>query len=548
MTMYFFKKCVDRISTNRYLFFISFSLLYFYYILKYPTLSYKSEVWAEHGTNYLYHAYNSSLLTNLFKTDAGYLVWLPRIIALITSYISSPFYFIYITNFIGLAIISYCASFINRRNFKHLIPSDGNRFFLSLMMGVFLFPHYENFTFINFSYYGFLFCLFLIFMKKEYLPRKEFLVYSVLNALFVISKSQFIAFLPVFLVAMWCHFKKGERKSALFFLPSIITLLIQIVSILLFSQRYVLSKTAIGGGPSSVISQMAKGFFIWTQGYAVNFEFLKFPVLTNSVSWLVIIFYFFWLYRKYSKGQMPLTHFLLPIVFNLVALGYVLISTMRHFLNDGFGFDVVYFSFGRASFLVYPLMWVSAFIVFSNYKKRKIPLVFLVYVAIFVHPSNLTIGDDSYYRTISSNWERYHVLADEKKFLIPINPFRGHRPWAIKRGIDKIKEYNNNEVQNPIVIKNLIKENKVNSILVHYPHFEMIKAEAFIGERKIAEANSLSDLSMKYKYIWFNAEGISPEKIVLLNDSEIEIKFSEVIIFGHKRTPTKSANQINGAD
>ena len=259
-------------------FFTAFILLWVYYILLYPCLSYLSEVFAEHGSNYFYYAYYKSFSENIWQDDAGYLVWLPRLIALAVSAVSGPYWFIYITNFIALACVAFFVSFMNHPGFRGILQDDRQRFLLSLLLGMIIVPSLEVLSYTNFSYTGFFFIAFLVFLDKNRLAKPEYIFYSLLCCLLCISKFHFTLFFPIFLALIIRSAYKKEWRSALFYLPSMITIMIQILYVLCVSGAretgFVPEFTSINSGFISTVMKAARGLAFWTTAYATHFRFL----------------------------------------------------------------------------------------------------------------------------------------------------------------------------------------------------------------------------------------------------------------------------------
>ncbi len=142
----------------------SLIILWLYFIALYPNLF--QEACTEHAINYLFYAYNKTFAENVWKDDAGYLVWLPRAIALLVSAIASPYWFILITNIIAQGFLAFFVAFINHPGFDDILPRH-MRFALSLIFGMIILPNYEIFIYVNFVYTGFIFISFLLFLNKE---------------------------------------------------------------------------------------------------------------------------------------------------------------------------------------------------------------------------------------------------------------------------------------------------------------------------------------------------------------------------------------------
>lgn len=520
-------------SYNKY-FFATFFILWCFYILKYPTLSYNSEVWAEQGTNYLYHAYNSNLWDNIWMPDAGYLVWLPRFIALIVSYIFSPFYFIYITSFIGLAVIAYCISFINHESFRDIVGSDKERFVLSMVLGVFIIPYYENFTFVNFAYHGFIFCSLLIFMDKEKLDTREYWIYSILSALFCISKFHYVVFLPVLLGAIAIHYYQKEKKSILFFVPSIITILIQVIYVLQISSKSssVKSDTIIDESIFSVILTSLKGVYFWLQAYAVNFDFIGNALLVNLFSLFVILFLILLLVKKWFKQELPYKTILLLITFNIIAVGYSSISSLSHLKDLNVNFSNTEFYFNRINFMTYDLVWIAGMIFLFNLK-HKITKNTLLVIFMFLSISiTLNKGTSQYkwpdIKFSYSEWANYYKLFNKEQYCIPVNP----DSRIILKNCSKINENKNNKPISKIKFGKASRT--VLSLLVTYPYKEEVYAVAYdIDGSKIGEAKMLSNENRIFKYLLFD-NAVIPYKIMIFKKHNDKIaKIYGVTIYGN---------------
>ena len=76
------QKFTGKDSQTAIFFIFSWIIIICILAFKFPALSFKSELWAEQGTNYLANAINLNFWKNLIATDACYIVLLPRLIAL----------------------------------------------------------------------------------------------------------------------------------------------------------------------------------------------------------------------------------------------------------------------------------------------------------------------------------------------------------------------------------------------------------------------------------------------------------------------------------
>ena len=110
-------------------------------------------MWAEMATNYFVNAADPSWLVRLFGTDAGYIPIIQRLIALLGNglWLSPtviPYYYTASAILLnGVLIGAFCL-----RPFRDLMPSDGARFLLGLM--ILVVADFETRTFINFTYFA----------------------------------------------------------------------------------------------------------------------------------------------------------------------------------------------------------------------------------------------------------------------------------------------------------------------------------------------------------------------------------------------------------
>ena len=522
-----------KLQFEKFRFTLSFSIIYIYYILRYPELSYSSEVWSEQGHNYLYHAYYTSFWENIWLTDFGYLVWLPRFIALIVSSLFSPYLFIFVTNFIGLAMISFGVSFINHKAFRVLILSDSARFILSLLLGILIFSiDYINLTYINFSYIGFFFCSLIIFLDKSKLSKAMFCTYSILSALLCISKFHFVIFFPIFLIITVWHIIKKNLNTSLFFIPSLCTISIHIVFILFISSSNpsVISHTAFHRFDAILVSPI-KGLLFWIQSYGINFTFFNEPIYMNTAGILSISTILIFSLNQYIKKIINSTTFLSIIIFNTLAIMFLTASSLcEPFLLINPEIRSMNFRFSRSGLTAYILSWVSVYILLFSIKKRYVKTILIsIFVLMTINIFKEKRKMKTEFRT-GSDWRNYGRLTEQKRFLIPVDPVRGHPPWVINKGTQLLKMHKN--------INGVIKTNSninIVSILLDYNKKEYIYAEIYNKGEKIKTKAMLSSIDIPLKYITFGSEGISADIIIFKNRNNRKIKIKKLTLYGYKK-------------
>ena len=517
---------------------IAFILSYLFYIVKFPYMSYNSEPYAEQGTNFLYHAYKSGLWENIWEPDAGiYLPWLPRAIALIVSSIFSPHLFNYITNFIALAIISFCVSFINHRGLRGIIPNDLNRFVLSLLLSIFVSSYHEIFLFVNFSYFGFIFCTLILFMDKSKIGRPEYWAYATLCALFCISKAHFVIFLPLFLANIfWKSYNKEKTDNSFFFIPSIITIAIQIFFIFLEETAYANSRMSImiDEGFSRIFFVGLRGFFFWIQSYSQYFRILKDPQLIHLCGLMLMATYIAFCVKLTTNNKITRQQIFLILTLNLLSIGFATVSATHpthHFNDEKINFSTTYFHFGRATFVSEIFVFISLVIFLFILGRMRIPAL-LLSLLVAVLGSNTKINDGLWWPFTKgaqcSNWKNYHKLIEEKKFFIPGEPCR----WVISNVCQNIHETKSNS-KTFVKVDEIVldRKNYPISLLIHYPKHEAIFAELHSQSgQTVARYSMLSSKKMKNKYIWIGENNFVADKIVLYNRKG-KIKSARVVAF-----------------
>src|SRR5688500_12416618 len=98
-----------------------------------PSLSRRAELWYETGSVFLAQAYHDGWWDSVWATAAGYLPWLPRLIAVFTVKVCGCVKW-YPAAAQGLAALAAAglASHVNLRCFRALIPDDRVRFVIGL--------------------------------------------------------------------------------------------------------------------------------------------------------------------------------------------------------------------------------------------------------------------------------------------------------------------------------------------------------------------------------------------------------------------------------
>lgn len=531
-------------QTNFY-FIISFSFLWVYYALLFPTFSYEAEVFSEQGSDFLDHAYNSNFFKSLWILHGGYLVWMLRIISSLVAKIVTPYYFIYVTGYICLGFIAYFMSFLNHRGLRGVL-NDKERFIICLILGVFIAPEYSNFGFVNLTYHGFFFNFLLLFINKNTLNKFEYYTYAFLFAILCISKFHFFAFLPIIIIAIWFHLNHKDKKSAYFYIPAVIMILIQVLSLLtkaIKTAPLVAQKTALKNGLLATIQESMMGLYWWIKGYSINFKILNMPFIANVAAIFIIIYMVTYFIIKHRLQKKPLSQVTLFILIaNLLAIGYMSISSVGPPLfreNHSVDFSVLNFKFHRSYFIAYYLIWISLIVFILRCFKGKL----LKYIILFLFIScslHVTFGkqkDRHKGKNINrsaSDWKNYYTLLKRENYCIPTNPLL--YGGFIRKNCELTKIIEKTSYDDIDVSDMHQKEIRIIGLLLNvYEKEEDLKLLAYDSEgKKVSEAKMLSNKNRHYKYFVFEDTIKANKLVVYKKNDEIVTDNGGVFIFGIK--------------
>lgn len=519
--------------------FCAFVITFVSLVYRYPTLSYQSELYAEHGTNYLYWAIHGDFLSNILATDAGYLVLLPRVIAYAVYHLFPLYYFPYITNFIGLFFISFCTSFFASRSFREVVKSDLVRSFICILFGVLLIPFYINCTYINFSYHGIILCFLLLFYPLKNLSRCERLILSLFIAVLSLNKFHFVLFFPLYCIFTFYHYKKKSTKSlCFFFIPSILSFFIQIINILriMHVDPMLVSRSSLP--IEYYVKNIINSLLAYVQCFSpISQWWLAFFVLIFAV----IVTFILWKNNKISNFQV-----IFLITLNYISLSFILITSLGHTLPEmqltasnlllinRYEFITIHFVLFFLLLLVYFLIGAQ------NSATSLVTQIFLMFMLVGGHLNLIQNQSSDYtredYKIHSvSDWKQYYVLLEDEKYFVPINPMRPIKKkiWAISNGVDVspyIKKIKNGviEVNESRYIYGFIYDSKISSsVRVYDQKGSLIEEGKLITKkprnRKLIKFNSPITGNLRLKFVPFDRNGIAklenaPVRLLLITD------------------------------
>ena len=485
--------------------------------LYFPILSYRSELWAEQGTNFLANALEKGFWENLLITDAGYIVLLTRLVALIAYYCFPLRLFPYITNIFGLCFVAFSTSFFCLGFFRDIIKSDLMRFILSILLAVGMASVGENYTYVNFVYYGMFFCVFIIFLDKNSLNSIVFWSFSGLTALICISKFHFVLFLPLYLYLTLYSLKKSS-KDRYFFLPAIGTILFQIFNVLRTMSSDGLKYTAVAESFRNILLRLYRGILWYIKLFSPNVA----PHI-SCVIFLVFIciacyaLHFKWLSRR---------QILFLLVVNYVACAYTCIACLAYL--GSMSLRLLNMGYFRGTFIPCELAFLSISLVFYvcyQHIKNRLVLLSVGAAVMAVYMLNFGVAYMTalpiFYpdmRASASEWRNYHRLLSYPDYFLPVNPEMGLEhigSWAMRKNCDMLMREDSpsgNTILTPQIYQ---KRQGIRAVYLEYHNPETLKAEAYDNSDVLLATGKMINYPWKYrKYILFE-EKVSPAKLVI---------------------------------
>jgi hypothetical protein len=432
------------LSYNQY-FFFSFLIIFASVFLKFPSLSYNSEAWAEVGTNYLQNALSKDFFTNLGSADAGYLPLLQRLISvMVVQVFGIVESFPIVVQLIGLLFIAFFAAFINLKYFRTIFPDDRVRFVLSITGG--LVPDYELYTFINFPYFGFLLCLLILFIEKDKITKPFYLFILVLAVLIVCSKAVFIIFAPVYGLFFLYYIYKKNRKEFLFYGIILLGIVVQLTFIYFHKNESYAGGSTDGFSLAVIIDRTL--FSFWEVLVTILLGF-NYPSLIEipGVNFIVLVFLLgflgFLIQKLYAQRKILVILFFLSCIYLIISSVFLnILATSFFFSTQNYASD--WYAYQRVPFhrwtyfaLVGFLLGFCAIIV-NLISYRKVSAIIVVLLSIQLSLL-LFISAKDIFANQNSNWNVYSKLFKDPDYYIPINP---SYPWAVIRNTEVIENAN----------------------------------------------------------------------------------------------------------
>lgn len=430
-------QAINRLNRKINLFFwISFFFTFLYITFAFPSLSYKAEIYAELGTNFYPAARFETLWENIWKTDAGYLPWLQRFISIIVIKVFGiNDIFPYVCQFIGIGFISFFCSFINILELKKIIPDDIVRFFISILLGFGIFSSYEEFTFINFSYYGIFFIVLCFFINKEKLQIFPYLLLLFLSVLVVNAKAYFVVSAPLFGLHLIYSIAKKRKKEVSFALSVLAAILTQAYTVIKYRANFRTDSTI----KAMKFEEIPMSIFNYI--CSTLLKILEIPIEYRYLLIPIVILICVLLHYNFKKKNYSLFSFLfICVTLSVGSLTISLISIPTFVWSKIFYLPPI--GIHRHYFLSNYLLWIGLIALFFSLKMRskiqRYICLFLLIVISSYHGFKVMTDRDIFLNPhySHSQWKYYKQLLSYNDYCIPINP----SPWQMAKDCIEIEK------------------------------------------------------------------------------------------------------------
>ena len=202
-------------NITKYLFFISFGLIFLYVSLTNPLASFFAEPSSEMAYEFWYKAHNYGFLRNSMSLMSGEsLVWTERLLMWLADRMTGGGRYVFVVaQLFQLSLISAFASMFCLPKFKKYF-SDTVRLIVSFYIGtMLLFP--SAYYFWAVSYWVSLFLIFFAFIDMKKLRKTQYLLLLGITIVLCVSRIYHIVYIPIslFLIVMF-----GKEKGKRFFI------------------------------------------------------------------------------------------------------------------------------------------------------------------------------------------------------------------------------------------------------------------------------------------------------------------------------------------
>jgi hypothetical protein len=579
----FARKAETFFSSHRrqfFFFFLSVVIIVIAKCIQFPILTTNAEMFGENATNFFFHAFEHSLFTNLFIPDAGYLPWTQRFITLIlVKGFNIIQFYPYVSQAIAILFIACVASLINFDIFKKLSSSVVVRFIIGIAIG--LISDFELNVYMNFIYYGGLLLFFGVIINKEKLSKLFLFLISLITAFILLSKGQFMAFMPIyFLLAFW-HFRKKEYKSFFYFLSAIGAGLLQLS---------VMSTNAPDDyGPKLFLFPyyIIKSFYylILTYQHVFFGYILKDGMMLISISILFFLFIIalktliakkdkYTLYVFFAGNFIALCSLFITIVLYsqtnpnvqkiaaVVTTASTITSATEKATSEVYAnaqntkniFEVKHHANARGLFISNLLIFlVGAFVLLKMFSKKRNGIIFLSIIFLTSGAFGQIKVEEMYMQKSQSysQWNLYYPLLQNDNYCIPVNNY----PFLLKKNCDYLLSKKQLDSSPPIFKETrfslsrfspLAKNWEIQAVMFVNKPAQLTDTSVYTllaydnNEEIIGTAKQLSPITDEYIYFLFDKPVSSVEKLAFKTSDNKEIIVDpNIIVFGtYKNAPS----------
>jgi len=383
----------------------------------FPSLGIRGELFAEVGTNFLYHARYSSFWENILKSDCGYLPLFPRLISLVIHFLFPDYWFPFLVNQLTFVTVSLAGAMLNFERFHTVFNQRWLTWFFSVL---YCFHHdYDQFALVNISY-SFVPLVFFVFVQELLKPASSIdYLGLVILAIAFLSKAAYLAFFPALLASYLLGLKMKQKNLQWLSLAGMAFLIVQVLMLILNNHEG--PKVEGASLAQSLVNSVAYSGAILHQ---TLFPVIKGASFINLVLWIVALILMGALAFEVGFKRVV---FFASIV--LACSSLILEKSFGIVFDEpGLGFASNRFYWHRGTLISHyaAFILVVYLVLYSERLKRYRPIAMIwVFIINFSVLGNRIFYDrDPFRKEVNSfsHWERDYPQTVQKDFCIPINP------------------------------------------------------------------------------------------------------------------------------
>lgn len=420
-------------ASEQHIFGLVFSIIFVVNFLAAPSEGYSAELWAEMGTNYLRYGMSDGFWSNIVRTDAGYLVLYPRLIAFLLSLSDwGVWNFPLLAQIVAHLSIAFFSAAVIFSKINPMQATVSFRLLLALVIG--LYPGYELRTYVNFTYLAFPLITFSLFWDLRFFGKVMRWPLLLLVIILIASKGLFIIFLPLFVLRLTWDIRQWRGAANILFSGLVVMVLLWQLQVMLGNNTKV-----------NTLSQFSLLHFLseWLPYYFHLFSALfvrKPPVFIAFLLSLIVVFWVgvrFWKIVRVTGLFSEQSLFLATLLFlgsGMLFINYV-VSLKEEFILP---ISVKFWDVGApqmnrqyVGINLTVIILLLVLVQFSRHWLRQIvPLLVLL---LAVRCEYFAFGKaDLYARPEDSfsDWVAFRNSLQQPLSFIPVNPY----PWYLING------------------------------------------------------------------------------------------------------------------